>query len=192
MPYVMSLEFWSTVASIGTFLVITATAIAALVQLRHMRAANQLVTWQSFASAYEGPDLRPSFDYVRSELASRLEDKAFRAEIRTGRVERSRHPEITVCNFFDQWGLYYRSGVVDRNAFMRTNGGIVLFFWNALAPVIAMLADPVHGNLAFQDFEYLAVEAVRWRQRHPAGDYQHRASRMPLVDQYEAQDKSNS
>lgn len=188
----MPLEAWGTLASVGTFVVISATAIAALVQLRHMRIANQLVTWQSFASTYEGPDLRPSFDFVRHELARRLEDPAFRAEIRAGRVERSKHPEITVCNFFDQWGLYYRSGVVDRNAFMRTNGGVVVTFWDLLAPVIVMLADPVHGNVAFQDFEYLTVEAIRWRERHPHGDYVHGAARMPLVDRYEKLDKAES
>ena len=38
----MSLELLNTLASIGTFVVIGATAIAAVVQLRHMRANNQL------------------------------------------------------------------------------------------------------------------------------------------------------
>ena len=36
------LEILNTVAAVGTFLVITATAIAAAVQLRHLRANNQL------------------------------------------------------------------------------------------------------------------------------------------------------
>ncbi len=35
-------EILNTIAAIGTFLVIAATAIAAVVQLRHMRASNQL------------------------------------------------------------------------------------------------------------------------------------------------------
>lgn len=184
----MSLEFWSTVASIGTFLVITATAIAALVQLRHLRVANQLVIWQAIATAYEGPDLRPSFDFVRSDLAHKLEDPDFRAEIRSGRLDRRKHPEITVCNFFDQWGVYYRGGMVDRDAFMHINNGMIVSFWDALAPVVAMLADPVHGNLSFQSFEYIAAEATRWRERHPAGDYPRSASRMPLVDRYKKLD----
>jgi hypothetical protein len=38
----MSLEAWSTVASLGTFLVVAATALAALVQLRHLRSSNQI------------------------------------------------------------------------------------------------------------------------------------------------------
>ena len=37
----MSLELWATIASVGTFVVIAATAIAAFVQLRHVRRSNQ-------------------------------------------------------------------------------------------------------------------------------------------------------
>ena len=176
----MSLEAWGTLASVGTFVVITATAIAALLQLRHMRAANQIVTWQQFASAYEGAELRPSFDFVRSELAKRLEDPAYRHELRFGQVERGAHPEITICNFFDQWGLYYRSGAIDRAGFMSVNAGVVAGFWRLLAPVIALMADPVHGNVSFQQFEYLAVQAQDWLEAHPAGDYPVGVARMPL------------
>ncbi len=36
----MSLELWSTISSIGTFVVIAATAIATVIQLRHLRASS--------------------------------------------------------------------------------------------------------------------------------------------------------
>ncbi|MBV8669680.1 MAG: hypothetical protein JOZ28_10745, partial [Candidatus Eremiobacteraeota bacterium] len=144
----MTLEAWGTLASVGTFIVITATAIAALMQLRHMRAANQIVTWQQFASAYEGTEFRQAFDFVRTELSKRLEDPAFRQELREGRTERTKHPEITICNLFDQWGLYYRSGAIDRTGFMRVNAGVVVSFWKRLAPVVALLSDPVLGNIS--------------------------------------------
>jgi hypothetical protein len=94
-----------------------------------------------------------------------------------------------LCNFFDQWGLYYRSGAIDRAAFMRVNSGIVLGFWELLAPVVALLADPVRGNLSFQQFEYLAVQARRWQERHPAGDYPKGEQRMPLVDRFSGLDE---
>lgn len=38
----MSLELLNALASAGTFIVIGATAIAAVIQLRHVRASNQL------------------------------------------------------------------------------------------------------------------------------------------------------
>jgi hypothetical protein len=38
----MNFEAWNTAAAVGTFVVIAASAIAALVQLRHLRTSNQL------------------------------------------------------------------------------------------------------------------------------------------------------
>jgi hypothetical protein len=40
----MSLELLNVLAGLGTFVVIAASAIAAVVQLRHLRASNQLQT----------------------------------------------------------------------------------------------------------------------------------------------------
>lgn len=176
----MSLEFLSAAASVGTFVVITATAIAAVLQLRQQRAGNKIAYIQSFYTGYEGSELRPAFDFVRYELAEKLKDPQFRDDLRPhGIAVRSRHPEITVLNFFDLWGLYYRDGVVDRDSFMRVFGGVVVGFWRALEPVIALTSDE-HGNTVCQDFEYLAVEARKWIARHPNGDYMHGAPRIPL------------
>ncbi|MBV8282486.1 MAG: hypothetical protein JO347_10555, partial [Candidatus Eremiobacteraeota bacterium] len=49
----MSLELWSTIAAVGTFVVITATAIAAVIQLRHMRSSNQITILNDFRIATE-------------------------------------------------------------------------------------------------------------------------------------------
>jgi hypothetical protein len=64
----MSLEAWSAAAQIGTFLVIAATAVAALVQLNHLRAANQIAASNMFIQEYEGPELREAF-FVREVAA---------------------------------------------------------------------------------------------------------------------------
>jgi len=178
----MPLEFWSTLASIGTFIVIAATAVAAVVQLRHMRSANKVAAIQTFAATYEGPDLRDAFHVVRTELGQRLQDRAFRRELRTGNTDRLTHPEIQICNFFDQWGLYYRDGVIDKDSFMRVNAGVIVRHWELLEPVVALLADPTRGNFAFQQFEYLTVQARRWLERHPDGDYPKGEQRIPLTD----------
>jgi len=51
----MSLETWSTAASIGTFVVIAATAVAALAQLRHMRSSNQIAAVTAMQHLILGP-----------------------------------------------------------------------------------------------------------------------------------------
>ena len=185
-----SLEFWSTAASVGTFIVIAATAIAAVFQLRHMRSANQVAAIQTFAANYEGPELRDAFHFVRAELAERLQDPAFRRELRSGITDRMKHPELTICNFLDQWGFYYRNGVIDRESFLRINAALIVKFWERLEPVVALFADPQKGNVSFQEFEYLTVQARCWVERHPDGDYPKGALRIPLVDRWQAEDSA--
>lgn len=184
----MSLEVVTAFAQIGTFVVIAATAVAALVQLSHLRAANQIAASNMFIQEYEGPELREAFSFVRSQLKQRLEDPAFREEIRSGDLERSKHPEITVCNFFDQWGGYYRHGAMDRTMFMRHSAGVVLAFWQQLEPVVALSAEG-GANKAFEQFEYLAVQAQEWEANHPGGDYPKGVRRLPLTDPWRDLDR---
>ncbi len=64
----MSLEAWSTIAAIGTFVVIAATAIAAFVQLRHIRLSNQLAGLQSAFNMLMDPAVRELVNYIRHDL----------------------------------------------------------------------------------------------------------------------------
>jgi hypothetical protein len=186
----MSLEAWSALAQIGTFAVIAATAVAALVQLNHLRAANALAASNLFIQEYEGPELRDAFSFVRTQLKQALDDPAFREELRSGHLDRAKHPEIMVCNFFDQWGGYYRTGAIDRTMFMRHNAGVVLSFWQRLEPVVALAArDGV--NRAFEQFEYVAVQAQDWEASHAGGDYPKAVRRMPLTDPWRDLDRRN-
>jgi hypothetical protein len=184
----MSLEVWSTIASVGTFVVIAATAIAAVLQLQHLRAANKVAYIQTFFAEYEGPELRDAFTFVREELTKRLEDPRFRQELRRGNPDRAKHPEVSICNFFDQWGLYFRDGVIDRESFLRVNAGVIVSFWNILEPVIAILAAATGSNTAFEQFEFLTVNARRWIARHPGGNYPSGVERIPLRDQWAEED----
>jgi hypothetical protein len=133
-----------------------------------------------FFHEYEGPELRDAFAFVRNELKTRLRDPVFRNELRAGGADRSTHPEISICNFFDQWGLYFRDGVIDRETFLRGNAGVIDSFWTMLEPAIALMADPEKGNVSFQDFEYMTVQARRWLARNPAGNYPRGEERIKL------------
>jgi len=178
----VSQETLGTAAAIGTFVVIAATAIAAVVQLRHLRAANQVAAVRILLEEYEGAELRDAFHFVRAELAGRLEDPVFREELRSGVTDRLTHPEVTICNFFDKWGAHYREGAIDRRAFMRQMAGVTVSFWKRLEPAIALMTYPEGVNTAFEAFEYLSVEARGWIARHPQGDYPRGKPRITLVD----------
>jgi len=54
----MSLEAWSAVFSGATFVVIAASAIAALVQLRHLRSSNQLAGMIEINRMWHDPQIQ--------------------------------------------------------------------------------------------------------------------------------------
>lgn len=112
-----------------------------------------------------------------------LKDPAFREELRNGNTDRERHPEVKICNFFDQWGGYYRMGVIDRESWMAANAGVIVGFWRMLAPAIALLAAG-GANTSFESFEYMTVKSKEWLATHPSGDYPADTPRMPLVDEW--------
>ena len=71
----MSLDFVNTLATCATFVVISATAIAAIVQLRQLRASNQIVAFNELRQAYENPHLSAAHKYIDTQLARDLEDQ---------------------------------------------------------------------------------------------------------------------
>ncbi len=83
----MPLELVSTVASIGTFVVIAATAIVAVVQLRHLRNANEIQYIQAFMDEYEGPELRSSTNGVSCSETESLSVRALCVPMRTSSAE---------------------------------------------------------------------------------------------------------
>ena len=114
----MTLEAASAISQVGTFVVIAATAVTAIVQLRHLRSGNQLMWMRGLAQDYEGAEFRDAFHFVRSQLTDRLKEAPFRNELRFGLIDRAKHPEVVVLNLFENWGRYYRGGAVDRILFL--------------------------------------------------------------------------
>ena len=186
----MSLEAWAALAQVATFIVIAAAAAASLVQLRHLWAANQVAAVRTLLEEYEGAELRDAFHFVRTELAARLEDPVFREELLSGDLDRVKHPEVTICNFFDKWGSHYREGAIDKRAFMRMMAGVTVTFWKSLEPAIALRANSNGVNTAFEHFEYVTVEARSWIAVHPDGDYPTGKPRIPLVNPWKKADRA--
>jgi|GEM_PF-5897365 len=112
-----SLELWSTVSSVGTFAVIGATALVALVQLRHIRRANQLAGLQSIFAMLQDPGVRELVNYVRHDLASRMQDATFRQSLLAIPIDRREHPELYLqtdwYNVSLYWGLL--RGVIEQS-----------------------------------------------------------------------------
>ena len=165
----MTLEAWNTAAAVGTFLVITASAIAALAQLRHLRTSNQLTGLMSVFAMLQDSSVRELVNYVRHDLAEDMKDAQFRASLLEIPIDRRKHPEFYLCDMYNHIGSFVRSGLIDEDTYLQTDWYNVTLYWSLLADVIKI--GRVNRPHIFENFEYLARRANRWVEAHPRGDY---------------------
>jgi hypothetical protein len=184
----MGLELWNTLASIATFFVILATAIAAAIELKHMAAKNQLQAVLTLQREFRDPELQEALRYVQFYLPQKLRDPQYRAELaHIGFIDARVHMEMTACNFFNQMGTLVKNDIVDADAFLDQTSRIIDAYWKFLAPVIAILRRK-RGDEQYQNFEYLAALSKEWRKEHPHGVYPKGVPRMPLDDLWLVED----
>ena len=172
----MSLELVNTLGTIGTFLVIAATAITAFVQLRHIRLANQLAGLQSTFNMLQEPTVRELVNYVRHDLSERMKDPQFRAGILDIPVDRRQHPELYLCDMYNHIGSFVRSGLIDEGVYLQTDWYNVNLYWGLLRDVIAQARE--NRSFLFENFEWLAARGQAWIDAHPHGDYPSDQPRM--------------
>lgn len=165
----MSNESWSTIASVGTFLVISATALAAFVQLRHIRRANELAGLLSTFGMLQDPSVREIVNYVRGDLADRMRNESFRAGLNNSPIDRREHPELWLCDMYNHIGAFVRNGLIDEHIYLQTEWYNVNLYWGLLRDTIAQGRQS--RPFVFENFEWLAARTQRWISEHPQGDY---------------------
>lgn len=166
-----SFAFFNTAATIGTFFVILATAIAAAYELRHMQAKTQLQALVAILQDFRSPELQEALRYVQSYLDQKLYDPDYRDELaRIGFIDARAHPEMTVCNWFNEMGTLVKNQIVDPNVFLDHFARLINMYWKMLSPVVAILRRN-RGELQYQNFEYLAALAQNWIAHHPKGHF---------------------
>jgi hypothetical protein len=172
----MTLELWNTIFAGATFAVIAATAIAALVQLRHLRASNQLAALLTILEQWKDPQLQEYISFVRHQLTERMKDPQFRADY-AGNADRHVHLELHVCDWWEQIGSFLKYGLIDEAALMDTTCWQVSTMWGLLWPSIKLLREK-SGPSAYENFEYMAVKGTLWMRAHPSGSYPKSMPRM--------------
>lgn len=190
---VMSLELVNTLATCGTFVVIAATAIAAIVQLRHLRASNQIAAFNELRQAYEHPNLSAAHKYVDTQLAHDLEDPAFRYAIghrfaRTDEAHGAVKHLLNFGHFFESAGISVKTGLVQKEIVLETWSDIIVAGWTQFEPVTAIFRR-TQDPLAYEAFEYLTVLARQWQKTHPNGSYPKNLPRIKIDDTYAEADR---
>jgi hypothetical protein len=177
----VSAEWVAAIASLATFVVIGATALAGLVQLRHMRNSNQITVLTELRHNMEREEFREALHFIRFEAAQKFEDPAFRARALERNSVEAR-PILEIGNFLDgAVAPLVKHGMVDRDLACDVFYFPVVMCWDTLAPFIASRRAVV-GYRMWEEFEYLALLCKEFRKRFPRGTYPKGAPALPLPE----------
>ncbi len=157
----VNLDAVNAVAAFVTLMLLALTTIAALVQLRHLRASNDLAAVLAIERDFRSPQIQSALVYAQHQLPGRMEDPAYRRELGTpGYVDPQAHPEMTLCNWFNRTGALVRAGLVKEELFLDSFARLVVYYWQVLGPVVAVFRR-ARGAGQYAGFEYLAYRAER-------------------------------
>lgn len=183
----MTAEQLTAFASVGTFVVIAATSIAAVIQLRHMRGGNQLAALNHIQEAYESESFKAAQRYLSQDFPALVSEPEYRRKL----YQLPAPPDIAqlsvVGNHYETMATLVKNRILDATVICDLFAGPTLLAWNALLPVIAARRH-VYGPLVWENFEYLAVLAQDWFKRHPRGAYPSGLRRMAVEHPLIAED----
>jgi hypothetical protein len=168
----MSLELLNTIATITMAVVIAATAIAAIVQLGHLRAGNQIAGQLALRQVLLDVAFWNAIGRVRFEIPALLKEPEFRRFVREFHLksasdgdERYEGPysaALVVGRNLENVGNMIRNGLTDRRIFLEQYANLVVMAWDALEPLLIIRREALESDTPWEDLEYLTVLARRW------------------------------
>lgn len=165
----MNIEALNTIGVFLTAAIIGATAIAAVVQLRHIRSSNELTAFTEAFELWYSPAVQDGFRFIQRELKDRMQDPAFRSELdTTGVVDHRAHPELGPLDFFDNIGVMVSLGMLREEVILHPASQLIDNLWTTMSPVIAIMRRK-RGPQLYISLEWLAVRAKKWLERYPDG-----------------------
>jgi hypothetical protein len=177
----------NTAATLVTLAVIIVTAVAAFVQLRHLRASNQLQGLLTVLARVESADFGRLVDGARQLLAEKLADPAYRRSIEDATVDRTNNPWLNLCNSYEWVGSLVRRGLIEEEPYMDIYADRVIAAWEITRDAIAIVRRR-GGPSPLENFEYLYVRASEYVARHPGGVYPAHVPRAQLQDPWAERD----
>lgn len=165
----MSSEQLNLAISALTFIVLLTAAVAAIVQLRHIRASSESATFSTAFGLWYSADVQRGIRFIQHEFAAKMQDPIFRQQLDSaGAVDHDDHPELNVLDYFDNIGIYVVLGYVREALILLPAGQLIVNVWETLSPAIAIMRRK-RGRQLYASFEYLAARARTWMERYPDG-----------------------
>ncbi len=133
----MSWEAVTATATLVTAFVLAAASIAAIVQIKHLRAANQLNAFLEINRVLNSDEFQAAVAFVFKELPNRLRDEEFVKELTgTDPLDRRQQPEIWLGDLWDQLGALIHLEVLEAPLFLASNMYVCPVHWQRLLPVV--------------------------------------------------------
>jgi hypothetical protein len=176
----VSAEWLSAIAALATFLVILGSAIAALIQLRHMRGSNQITIITALRATLDLPEFQAAARFVNVELPLRLANPHEARRLAEMPPFADEYAALrNVANFWEGVGAFAKTGLIDTDLMCDIFGYMALGAWNKLAPIIATARVRANEPALWENFEYAAVLAQRYSRKHEIS-YPKNFPRMPV------------
>jgi hypothetical protein len=175
----MSAEWVTAIATAGTFVVIAASAVAALLQLRHTRGSNQIIALTECRETLESEEFQNAREFVTQKLPELMKDPEIQRKLQQSFLPAELRQAGNVANFFESMGAFVRFNIIDRRIACDLWCGVVVSCWNGLLPLIRDRRAADGG--VWENFEYLAALSQEFMERHPT-TYPSRMRRMPIEE----------
>jgi hypothetical protein len=167
----VTLELINTLASVATTIIVATAAVAALVQLRHLRGANQISGQLALRQVLLDRDFLEAVGRARQEVPKLMKEPAFRkyvADYHLGLAEDNERYDslyeeiLLVGRNLENIGNMVRNGLTDGRIFIEQWSPLVITAWNAIEPLLRIRRAAERADYAWEDFEYLTVLARSW------------------------------
>lgn len=190
----LSLELVSTAATIFTALVIGATAVAALIQLRHLRTGNDIAAMLSIGERFGGNDFKHAEELIVHKLAPAMNDPVFREyvvaytrdpaprEVQHEYAELRRAAAL-VGNIYEELGILVKAGIVNQSLFLERYCGVIVRGWDRLVDFTALVREAANEPGIWESFEYITVLAIDWNKVQPSS-YPHGVRRLDVRNRW--------
>lgn len=178
----MGADWIIAIATVGTFVVITASAVAALIQLRHTHAGNQIAALTELRETLESEEFTRIMYFALWQLPERLTDSSTREALLApdwSGVPAELRDVAKVANVFESIGVLVKNGILNANVVCDMWSHLALRNWNAMEPFITNRRLLLENPAINENFEYIAVLSAHWLEKHPAGTYPRNMPRMP-------------
>jgi hypothetical protein len=173
----MSTDSINLALSSATLIVVGAASIAAIVQLRHLRASNQLNAMLEIMNQWNQPAVQAALAEVQ-RIPEKMNDPAYVRALETpALLDRAHYPELLALDLWEQVGTCVKRGLVDERMLLDITSGQIENSWKFAESAIALIREKA-GLSGFENFEYLAVRATFWTRRYPNGTYPANVPRM--------------